>query len=53
MPEFQTLISLRDILLNTQALIIIVFIDVTDSMLELTNGLVENIVQTRRKQLFC
>ena len=38
MSGFQTLISSRDSLLNTQALIFVEFIAATTSMPELTNG---------------
>ena len=48
MSRFQTLIRLRDSLLNIQTLILVVFIDATMPVPELTNGKVENVPYTNK-----
>ena len=48
MSEFQTLIMSRDSPLNTQFVILVVFIGATMSMPELTNGYVENVSCTNK-----
>ena len=48
MSRFQTLIRPRDSLLNIQTLILVVFIDATMPVPELTNGQVENVPYTNK-----
>ena len=46
MTQFQTFIRSRDSPVNIKSLILVVFIDATMPMLELTNGYVENVLCT-------
>ena len=48
MSQFQTLIRSRDSPLNIQTLILVVFIDATMPMPELTNGLAANVPCTNK-----